>query len=235
MKYRLIVIANLGFIIGILLGLYFKVSIILFLSIFVVGVAFWLYNKYVLEKKSKLQKKSVWILKKLYRYLKVYISKKVVIVFVVFVVLGYLLLVCKDIKFEKFYEDMNMCILSGNASGYGVIVSDKEDKEYSDVYRIKLLEVNGISYSNVYCFLKLKKQSDSVVKYGDLVRFEGEFQEPQNRTNFKGFSYKEYLKTINVYGTFSSTYNKVAVLRENCLSWAFLMSNKVKLSFERTN
>ena len=66
MKYRLIVIANLGFIIGILLGLYFKVSIILFLSIFVVGVAFWLYNKYVLEKKSKLQKKRVGILKKLY-------------------------------------------------------------------------------------------------------------------------------------------------------------------------
>ena len=36
MKYRLFVIANIGFIIGILMGLYSKVSIILFLSLFVV-------------------------------------------------------------------------------------------------------------------------------------------------------------------------------------------------------
>ena len=44
MKYRLIVVANLGLIIGIILGLYFSKSIILFLSIFV-AIILWISRK----------------------------------------------------------------------------------------------------------------------------------------------------------------------------------------------
>jgi len=248
MKYRLLVIANLGFIIGIIMGLYFKEGIILFLSIFVVGCILYLnykrFTRYFLklidnkkisylyyEKFIKLKK----FIYKMCRYLKIYITKKVLIVFLLFFILGYLLLICKEIKYEKFIQDMSFFEQSGSISGYAVIVSDKEEKEYSNVYKIKVVSVNNRNYSNTYCFINIKKQNEKELKYGDLIYFEGEFLEPQDRTNFKGYSYKEYLKTINVYGTFKTTYNKVHVLEEKNMGFLYLLANKVKNSFKRSD
>jgi len=242
MKYRLFVIANLGFIIGILMGLYSKVSIILFLSIFVGGVVAVLGSKYVVSCLKNVQnnrgirfagfKKKFY---KLFRYCKVYITKMVLITFISFLILGYVVLSFREMKFENFVNDMLTLEIRDNIVGFGIVVSDKANKDYSDVYRIKVLEVNGVRYSNTYCFLRVKKEANKELKYGDLVRFAGEFQESQDRSNFKGFSYKEYLKTINVYGTFEGTYGRVQILKEEHLSWFFLAANKVKNSFERTD
>ena len=85
MKYRLFVIANLGFIIGILFGLYSKVSIILFLSIFVGGIVAFFNYKCVIGCLEKVENKRFIRFKKdlykLFRYCKVYITKIVLIIF----------------------------------------------------------------------------------------------------------------------------------------------------------
>lgn len=219
MKYRLLVIANIGFIIGIIVGLYFSKSIILFLSIFVIGLIIFLNLRLKLNKFR--------------RYCKVYLTKKVIITFILFFILGLTLLLFKEGKFENFLQDM-LCLQNNNIKVYGIIISDKEEKEFNDVYKIKILSANNKNYNNTYCILKLSKVENKSLNYGDLISFIGEFQEPQGRTNFKGYSYKEYLKTINVYGVFKSKYSKVKVLEAEHYGLIYMLSNKVKNSFERS-
>lgn len=154
-------------------------------------------------------------------------------IFLIFVILGMSLLTIKETKFQSFIQDMEYKKESKIAV-YATVVGDKEEKEYSDMYKIKVLNVNGKNYSNTYCLIKLTKQDTQNLKYADLIYFEGTFEKPQDATNFKGFSYKEYLKTINVSGTFKTTYNKIKTLKEENLSMPYLLANKVKKSFERS-
>lgn len=222
MKYRLLVIANAGFIIGIIVGLYFSIGIILFLSIFVLGLALFLN----LDRFFRIRNK-------IYRYLKVYLTKKVIIIFILFFILGFLALVFKEGKFENFLQDMAY-IQNNNIKIYAVIISDKEEKEYSDLYRVKILNINNKKYYNTNCIVKLNKFKNEKLLYGDLIYFTGEFQAPQESTNYKGYDYKEYLKTINIYGTFKSKYSNVKILKENSYGIIQMLANKVKNSFERS-
>ena len=234
MKYRLIVVANIGLIIGIIMGLYFSKSIILFLSIFVISLLLLLKKKSFLSIlfKSKVGKTSLG--RFLYcslRYLKKYISKTVLIIFSIFLIIGFLLLTFKAERFQDFIYDMNL-LENKNIKVYAIVIGDKEEKEYSDMYKVKIQSINNKSYYNTYCYIKFNKKDKVEIKYGDLIYFEGEFEEAQDSTNYKGFSYKEYLKTINVYGTFKVSKNKLKVIGENALSSIYMLSNKVKNSFE---
>ena len=142
MKYRLIVVANFGLIIGIIMGLYFSKSIILFLSIFVISLLLLLKNNSLLsiifkwkrENKSlssmflkcekdnkslssilfKWKRENKTILSEVFkfsysslRYLKKYLSKTVLITFIIFLIIGYLLLNLKLEKFQKFLYEVN--------------------------------------------------------------------------------------------------------------------------------
>ena len=40
-------------------------------------------------------------------------------------------------------------------------------------------------------------------EYGDEIIFRGEFLSPKKRSNYKGFDYSNYLKTLKIYGTVS--------------------------------
>lgn len=234
MKYRLIVVANIGLIIGIIMGLYFSKSIILFLSIFVISLLLLLKKKSFLSIlfKSKVGKTSLGrFLYRSLRYLKKYISKTVLIIFSIFLIIGFLLLTFKAERFQDFIYDMNL-LENKDIKVYAIVVGDKEEKEYSDMYKVKIQSINNKSYYNTYCYIKFNKKDKVEIKYGDLIYFEGEFQEAEDSSNYKGFSYKEYLKTINVYGTFKVSKNKLKVMGENALNSIYMLSNKVKNSFE---
>lgn len=242
MKKRLLVIANIGFIIGIILGLYFNIGIILFLLI---GTGHFcnflnklnLFNKelqkYPVPTNEKLQKYPIPTNKKISKYLKVYITKKVLITFIVFCILGIATIFLRSNKFEDFWKDMTI-IQNNNITVNAIVVSDKESKEYNDIYKVKIVRINNKKYCNTYCIVKLNKSTTQNLSYGSLIQFKGEFQEPQDRTNFKGYSYKEYLKTVNVYGTFKTKYNNIRVLKENSYGIIHMLSNKVKNSFKRS-
>lgn len=238
MKYRLIVVANLGLIIGIILGLYFSKSIILFLSIFVAIILLISRKRSFLSILFKLKSKYRESANKFFqfvysfiRYLKLYINKTVLIVFSIFLIIGVLLISFKSQKFNNFIQDME-AHKSGSLEVYCTVVSDKEEKEFSNMYKVKIERIENKKYTNTYCYIKLDKKDNATIKYGDMISFKGKFQEAQESTNYKGFSYKEYLKTINVYGTFKTQKNTTKVLAENNLSSIFMFSNKVKNSFE---
>ena len=114
MKYRLIVVANFGLIIGIIMGLYFSKSIILFLSIFVISLLLLLKNKSLSSILFKWKRENKTILSEVFkfsysslRYLKKYLSKTVLITFIIFLIIGYLLLNLKLEKFQKFLYEVN--------------------------------------------------------------------------------------------------------------------------------
>lgn len=234
MKHRLLVIANIGFIIGIIMGLYFKESIILFLSIFV-GIIILFLNSSILSDKIQRYRKNETV-NKLYnlnRYLKKFITKSVYITFIFFVLGGFLILRYNENKFEKFIYANS---LNETHKVFAFITSNKKAKDYVDTYKIKILQIDKTQVpKNIFCFVNLKKQNNEELKYGDLICFEGEFQTAADRTNYKGFSYKEYLKTINVCGTYQTTYSKVKVLSKDKLNKVYLLTNKVRQSIERKN
>ena len=50
---------------------------------------------------------------------------------------------------------------------------------------------------------KIKDESDDInnLKYGDIIKVEGNFKTPEIQRNFYGFDYNEYLKQKNIIGT----------------------------------
>ncbi len=251
MGKRIFVIANIGFIIGIVWGLYFKMNIIPFLSIFVgfAGTIFFLKNTIIkriafskwkkegskkvitnnlscfkqkrnrlsfdgVDVKDKSIKKKITICYRIMKYLKVCIAPKTLTIFVLFMIIGMLCITLKINKFETFLKDMQKNS-NTQSNVTAIIVSDKEEKEYSDVYKAKIISVDNKKYNNTYCILKIKKQNGKRLEYGDFIYLVGEFNEPKDRTNYKGYSYKEYLRTINIYGTFKCRYNDVKILEKD--------------------
>lgn len=234
MKYRLIVIANIGFILGIIVGLYFKKSIILFLSIFVVLVLIFTNNN--IEKiiyKLKNKNRHFKHFERAYKYLKKYLNLKLVLTLIIFFIISFSYSIYKEEKFNQFVQ--NMISLESSKNIYGIVISEKQEKEYTDSYKVKILNIDGKNLSDTYCFLKIKKQKNKQIKYGDLLKFSADFTAPKDRTNYKRFSYKEYLKTINVSGIFKTTYSQIKVLGENQCNYIYTLVNNVRNSVLRPN
>lgn len=54
-----------------------------------------------------------------------------------------------------------------------------------------------------------------MLSYGDKISIKGEYEEPEEARNESGFNYKEYLKTIQVYGSINSLSSDIKVLKKN--------------------
>ena len=66
------------------------------------------------------------------------------------------------------------------------------------------------------------------LKYGDLVEINGEYVAPSEARNYKGFNYREYLKTKNIYGSIKIDSNKIKIIERNKLNLIFMFSNKIR-------
>ena len=115
-------------------------------------------------------------------------------------------------------------------SGTAVVVSEKKEKEYNDIYKIEILDIEKENCKNTYLYLKVSKKNDVFLEYGDVINFDGEFQEASGKRNYGGFNYKEYLKSIKVYGTVKV--DNVKVIEKNkgnpFISLTIKMSNTIK-------
>ena len=73
----------------------------------------------------------------------------------------------------------------------------------------------------------MKKDKNSKPKYGDLIKIDGEYIIPSESRNYKGFDYREYLKTKKIYGTIK-TNNNINILKENNLNFILIVSNNIR-------
>ena len=177
----------LGYIIGIIIGLYFKFSIaLLYIPIIVL---------YILLK-SKIKNN------RYFRYIKLILNSKVISLFIIISIISNGIVLFQNHQYNTLYKNTK------KLTGSGIIVSNKTQKEYKDQYKIKILSTKeNAKIKNTYLLINVDKNKK--LDYGDKIIFSGEFIEPSTRTNYGGFDYKEYLKTIKVYGSINSENIKI--------------------------
>ena len=106
-------------------------------------------------------------------------------------------------RYKHLYPEENMVV-------EGIIVSNSEEREYKNRYKVKVLTVNDSDkYQSTQIYIEVKK--DIQFDYGDKVRLQGEFRKGSEQRNTGGFDYQLYLKSINIYGTLKvESYQKIS-------------------------
>ena len=185
LEKRPIVAITIGYIIGIILGLYCKISIaFLYLLFFII---------YLLVKKPHIKKFKLISLKRYFRYIKLLITKRVLFLIISFSIISNTVTLYQNYKFQKTIEN-----LSGKQiQTKGIIISNKKNKKYSDIYIIKI--------QNEKYYLNIKKSLKFGLNYGDKIKIQGNFIEPETRRNYRGFDYKKHLNTLRIYGNIEAT------------------------------
>ena len=220
---RPICIATCMYIIGILIGLYLQISIV-FLCLFLV-VGFFIvetcyeiiYNNFILKqnyvKRINGYKIKKYIVKDVNKRIKQFVKCNCIqkvksrkhykrmlhFILLSFVILGTIQVRTLNINYEEKYSD-----ISDEVNVKGIIISEPQDKDYKYTYTIKVEEINNQDkYKGTKLILNINKNKlkDIVPKFGDEVELTGEFERPNSARNYKGFDYKQYLKSKGIYGT----------------------------------
>ena len=204
------------------MGLYFKFSIVL---LYILIIAIHIIYKILKNKNSQDRKFRLISFRRYFRYIKLVINKKIILLIIISSIISNSIVLIKDNKFNQLYKDEQKLTIRG------VIVSDKEEKEYKDIYKIKIKYCNEYSkYKNEYLYIRISKKMNIEVNYGDEVIVEGQFLEPTGQRNYGGFNYKQYLKTLNICG--SVNVEKIQIKDINKLNIIFYLANKLSCNIE---
>lgn len=213
-------IAVIGYIIGIIMGLYFKFSIVL-LYIPIIAVYLVIKKIHIIQGDAVTKKKLKLVSVKRYlRYLKLIVNSKMIFCIIIFSIISNSIVIFQNQKYESYYKDGEEIKVEA------IVISDAQEKEYNYVYKIKILCAdNNDKYKNTYLYLKTSKKSTEKLKYGDKIEVRGSFTEASSQRNYGGFNYKEYLKSLKMYGTIKA--NQLKVLSKDCLNNIFNLANQV--------
>ena len=156
---------------GILIGLYLKISIVflsLFVTLFSIGV--FLYTKRI-----------------------VYVA------FLIITLIGYIYISILDMNYENKYREINsevkiqgVIVKEPQEKDYKYVYTLKvETINGNSKYDNTKLILN----------IKKSKQIKNIPKFGDKIEIISKVEKPNNARNYKGFDYKSYLKSKGIYGT----------------------------------
>lgn len=209
---RPILVIAIGYIIGIIWGIYLKISILpfyfLLISIYI-----------IINLKYKKKKFKILSIKRYFRYIKLVFKLNIIITIIISSFISNLIIKIQENKYENMYRDGETLSISG------IVIGNKEEKEYYDRYEIKVINKK---YKNTKLYINVSKKKQ--LKYGDKITIYGEFKEPAQARNYKGFNYKQYLKTLKIYGTVKI--EKIEIIAENQANTVMQISNKIFLKIK---
>ena len=209
---RPIYIIVIGYAIGILWGLYLKISIVPFY--------FLLLATYIIVKFPYHQKKfRMFSIKRYFRYIKLIVKLNIILTIVISSFISNTIVKFNNNKYENLYKDINEISLTA------IVTSNKKEEEYYNRYKIHINE-GKLKNTNLYINVSKNKK----IEYGDKVAIKGTFIEPSKKRNYKGFDYKEYLKTLKIYGTVKI--KEIEVLETNKANLLMQTSNKIFLKIK---
>lgn len=211
LENRKILTATIGYIIGIIVGLYCKISIALIYLIILL-----IYLIFSTERKNK--KFKLISFKRYFRYIKIIFTKKVIKIIIIFSIISNSIFLFENYKFENLYKNLD----GQNINISGIIVQKSNEK-----YKIK---VKTGKLKNTYLYFYLNSKQESNIDYGDEITLQGTFSKPSERTNYKGYDYKEFLKTLKVYGNIKA--KQVKVISKNNLNFLLNFTNKLNLKIQ---
>lgn len=219
---RPILVAIIGYIIGILWGLYFKLNIVLFYFIIIASYFSlnFVYKKYLNHKKNKLK---IFSFKRYFRYVKIIITHKVIILIIFFSIISNVIINIKEGEFEKIYNSPEdflsdlVCVVEGK----------KEEKEYYDCYIIKVIKSNTnkqFEQKKIYAYIK-KSNYKSIIDIGDILQISGKYIRPNKMRNYGGYDEQKYLKTKKIYGKLNIS--NLKVLEKEKENLVMRLSNRI--------
>ena len=205
LENRPIVAITIGYILGIIMGLYCKISIVFLYT-------FFLFIYLILKKSHKKQFKLISI-KRYSRYLKIVFTKNVCIIILISAFISNSIIIYKNNKFDRFINSFNNKEIQFNAK----VISNGKIKKYNKKYIIKCKEKKF--YINV--------KNNTKIDYGDTIIVKGTFIKPRGRTKYKGFSYLDYFKSQGIYGTINVANVKVINKKKDMFNEIFLSIKKL--------
>ena len=194
---RPILVATISYINGIIIGVYLKISIPLIIVLGLVTILI----SYMFNTKYKN---------------------------VICLYLAVLCISCVYVNFKNLdYENKYIELDESNIEVVGTVVNEIEEKDNLYTFTIKTDLVNGKKQRDLLK-VSLKKKSVDLenIKYGNKLVISGMYNEPGRARNYKGFDYKNYLKSQKIYGIVSGT--DVIVLKENNVNLIDRFINYIK-------
>ena len=219
LEKRPVVPIAIGYILGIIMGLYYKLSIVLLYLIFFLSyiiifkiypycaikikqykINFTLKNDLIKNNKKIYKKFNLFSIKRYFRYFKIIFSKKVILFILLSSIISNSVTLYKNSEYEKIRENLNKKDLKLSV----IVLSNPKEYEYKNQYKVKVEEV--YQENEKTRFLNKKKVYIDVnknieLKYGDKITIYGKFLRPDIQRNYGGFDYSNYLKTQGIYGT----------------------------------
>ena len=189
-KNRPIVVATLGYIIGIIWGLYFKMNIVLIYALILIITI--VANKIKYNKpKGKFKFISI---QKILRYIKLILDLKSIIIIIIFSTISNFIVIQLNSKYENLYSNIEAVTVTGK------IVNNGTYREYKTTYKLKVEKVNGKNqFKGTNLYIDVNKNVKQNLKYGDYISLQGIYQKPSIASNYGGFDYAQYLKQEKVY------------------------------------
>ena len=113
-----------------------------------------------------------------------------------------------------------------------IVVSDAQNKDYKDVYQIKVIEIENSSKNTfqLLCNIKKEKNKSLTLEYGDEITFKAIYEIPSTARNEGGFDYANYLKTKQIAGTVNITASDVQITGKNRVNVIKSKMNQLKNS-----
>lgn len=128
-------------------------------------------------------------------------------------------------SFDKKYPE------EGELTAVAEVVSNKTEKEKSNSYTVKILESSMQNTQNTKIILYTSQDCDLV--YGDIVKISGTFSKGAKRRNYKGFSYRDYLKQSKIYGSMYVKNPQFLEHKESIFAKIFQLKTKLYAVLEK--
>ncbi len=154
--------------------------------------------------------------KKYCKYLKIIFNKKAIITLIISATIFNTYTIILNKQYEKFYKKVKKDI-----EIEAIVISNCKDSQYYSSYTVK---GKTDEFKNKRIIIYLKKGTS--LEYGDKIKITGEFYEPEDSRNYKGFSYKEYLQTQKIYGTIKA--ENIEIKSKNNTTLVFKLSNSAR-------
>lgn len=214
MKERPILVAVIGYMIGILWGLYFSFSIVLY-YILILAI-YYIVNKFL--KFHKKRKFKLLSFSRYSRYLKLVVNSKVIFILMISSILSNGIVLFQNNQYENLYQD------GENIQITGIVVSQKVEKQYYDLYQVKLLDSKPFRL-----YIQVSKKSKEL-EYGDKVRLQGKYSKPSEQRNYGGYDDKQYLKTLKIVGRVKV--NQVEIIAKKQINGILQFANNMNLKIK---
>ncbi len=158
---------------------------------------------------------------KYFRFARRFFKNYTYLLILVSLILGYIYTIWLDNKYNtSYYNDEKI-------NEFCLIVGEKEEKQYKNLYKVKIINSKNKKRNGTYLYIKVSKKAK--IQYGDLIHISGNFIEPDTDRNERGFNYKNYLKTLKICGTIDI--EKYEILEKEKINRMFLFANSLKQVF----